>query len=46
MHKGRLVAHGPVNDIISSEHINPVYSMDVQAWMVDLLSQWREGDEA
>ncbi|HHT17080.1 MAG TPA: ABC transporter ATP-binding protein [Papillibacter sp.] len=42
MHKGKLVGHGPVNDVIDSEHIDPVYSMDVRQWMVDLLSQWQK----
>ena len=46
MHRGKLVGHGPVDKIISPENINPVYSMDVREWMVGLLSQWREEDEA
>lgn len=43
MNRGKRVALGPVKEIIAPEHINPVYSMDVREWMVELLRQWEDG---
>lgn len=41
MHKGKAVAQGPVERVLSPEHLDPVYGMDVYGWMRDMLSQWR-----
>ncbi|UOO37054.1 ABC transporter ATP-binding protein [Oscillospiraceae bacterium CM] len=41
--KGRIVAKGDVGTVLSPENLNDVYSMDVCAWMRQLLSQWEKG---
>ncbi|MEL4106119.1 ABC transporter ATP-binding protein [Oscillospiraceae bacterium WX1] len=41
--KGRIVAKGDVDSVLSPENLNDVYSMDVCAWMRQLLSQWEKG---
>ena len=40
LHHGKTVAQGPVRDVLCPEHIDPVYDMDVAAWMRQLLAQW------
>ncbi len=42
MHKGKLIAQGGVDKVLSSEHLDPVYGMDVYEWMGDMLSQWKK----
>lgn len=41
MQKGRIVSVGPVEQVMTPEHLNAVYSMDVFAWMQNLYGQWR-----
>ena len=43
MHKGETVAQGRVEEVLSSEHLDPVYGMDVYEWMRNMLSQWEKG---
>ncbi|MDL2253138.1 ABC transporter ATP-binding protein [Ruminococcaceae bacterium OttesenSCG-928-I18] len=38
--RGRSVAFGPVHEVLTREHLQKVYAMDVYAWMRGLLSQW------
>ena len=42
MDRGRVLAQGPVESVLSPAQLNPVYGMDVPAWMRSLLSQWEE----
>ena len=37
---GKTVANGTVAEVLDAEHLNPVYDMDVSAWMRKMLSQW------
>lgn len=39
---GRKVACGPAEEILVSEHLDPVYQMDVAGWMRKMLGQWTE----
>ncbi len=39
--RGRAAAYGPVADVLTPEHLNPVYGMDVSGWMREMLSQWK-----
>lgn len=41
MNKGAAVAQGTVDEVLSSENLDPVYGMDVYEWMRDMLGQWR-----
>ena len=38
--RGRTVSCGKTNEVLTAEHLNQVYSMDVYAWMRQMLSQW------
>ena len=40
MYKGKGVAQGNVNEVLSSGRLDPVYGMDVYEWMRAMLSQW------
>lgn len=40
MDKGKRIAFGKTQDVLSAEYLNPVYSMDVNHWMKTMLSQW------
>ena len=42
MDHGRAVARGSVDEVLSPEHLDPVYHMDVYAWMRHMLEQWKE----
>ena len=42
MDRGRSVSQGPVREVMVPENLRQVYSMDVYAWMRDMLSQWQE----
>ena len=42
MDHGRAVAQGSVDEALSPEHLDPVYHMDVYAWMRHMLEQWKE----
>lgn len=43
MNKGKTIAQGTVDEVLSSENLDPVYGMDVYQWMRDMLSQWEKG---
>ncbi len=38
--RGRAVSCGETNEVLTAKHLNSVYSMDVCAWMRQMLSQW------
>jgi len=40
LNQGRTVAYGRLQEVFTPEHLNRVYSMDVEKWMRMLLSQW------
>ncbi len=42
MHRGKLIAQGGVDEVLSSAYLDPVYGMDVYEWMGAMLSQWKK----
>jgi len=40
MHKGRSIAQGAINEVLTSENLTCVYDMDVYQWMREMLGQW------
>lgn len=42
IHRGKLMAAGAVEQVLSRENLEKVYSMDVYEWMRAMLGQWRE----
>ena len=41
MDRGRCVAQGETDKVLSCENLRAVYGMDVHGWMQELLSQWQ-----
>jgi len=41
MDRGRCAARGAIDDVMTPEHLNGVYGMDVAEWMREMLSQWQ-----
>lgn len=41
---GRTVATGAIDQVLTAKNLNPVYNMDVAAWMRQMLSQWAADD--
>lgn len=44
MQKGRIVAMGETGAVMTPEHLNAVYNMDVYDWMRQLYGQWNKGE--
>lgn len=42
MNHGRCVAYGHVKDVLCRENLDPIYDMDVAAWMKMILSAWQQ----
>ena len=42
INKGKRVALGSAEEVLSPDNLDPVYGMDVGAWMRQMLSQWEE----
>ncbi len=42
MDRGKCVSQGTVSEVMTPEHLQQVYGMDVYAWMREMLSQWQE----
>lgn len=40
MDRGTVAADGPIDDVLRPEKLNPVYGMDVAAWMREMLAGW------
>ncbi len=40
LQKGRLLAEGSVEQVLSRENLQQVYDLDVYAWMQHMLAQW------
>ena len=41
LHQGKCIASGPVAQVLRPEHLDPVYGIDVYAWMRSMLAQWQ-----
>lgn len=41
MNKGSCVVRGTVDEVLSPDNLDPVYGMDVYAWMHRMLEQWK-----
>ncbi|WP_326910830.1 ABC transporter ATP-binding protein [Sedimentibacter sp. MB31-C6] len=41
---GKITAHGPTEDVISSKNLNEVYDMDVVEFMLNSLNKWKKFD--
>lgn len=46
IHQGRQAALGRASEVLTPQLLNPVYGMDVAAWMQHLYSQWASPDPA
>jgi len=42
MDKGSIISSGRISDVLTAEHLQTVYSMDVYGWMKVMLSQWEQ----
>ncbi len=42
MNEGRCAASGPLDQVFARETLQAVYSMDVYAWMREMLGQWQD----
>lgn len=40
--KGKVIAYGEIDKVLTPENLEKVYSMDVYAWMKNMLGQWNE----
>lgn len=45
LHEGRCAACGTLPSVFTDFHLNPVYGMDVSAWMQTLLRQWNTPEQ-
>lgn len=41
MNRGQCVSQGQMDDVLTPEHLQSVYDMDVYQWMRDMLQQWK-----
>lgn len=41
LNKGELISLGAIDEVLTRENLNSVYSMDVYQWMQHMLSQWQ-----
>lgn len=41
MNRGRCVSQGEIERVMTPEHLQSVYDMDVYQWMRDMLEQWQ-----
>ena len=42
MRKGKIISAGAIDEVMTPENLNEVYSMDVYDWMRGLYGQWNE----
>ncbi len=40
--RGKVVSSGRISDVLTAEHLQSAYSIDVYGWMRDMLSQWEQ----
>jgi len=40
--KGKIIAYGEIDKVLTPENLEKVYSMDVYAWMDNMLGQWKD----
>ena len=41
MDHGKTVSQGPIDEVMTPDHLRQVYGMDVYAWMREMLGQWQ-----
>jgi len=41
MDRGACVAQGPLKEVLTPDHLQAVYAMDVYGWMREILGQWQ-----
>ena len=41
MDHGKSVSQGPIREVMTPDHLQQVYGMDVYAWMREMLTQWQ-----
>ncbi|MBQ3223471.1 MAG: ABC transporter ATP-binding protein [Clostridia bacterium] len=41
MDRGACVAQGPLKEVLTPDHLQAVYAMDVYGWMREMLGQWQ-----
>lgn len=41
MNRGLCISQGPIHQVLTPEHLQTVYDMDVYQWMRDMLEQWK-----
>lgn len=41
MNRGKCVSQGRLDEVLTPEHLEAVYDMDVYAWMREMLGQWK-----
>ena len=41
MDHGKSVSQGPIREVMTPDHLQQVYGMDVYAWMREMLAQWQ-----
>ena len=42
MRKGKIISAGEIREVMTPDHLNEVYSMDVYEWMRGLYGQWTD----
>ena len=42
LHRGEILARGKIGEVFAPEHLEAAYSLDVYAWMQDMLGQWKQ----
>ena len=42
MNRGKCTAQGKISDVLTPEHLQSVYDMDVYQWMRDMFGQWEK----
>ena len=42
MNRGKCVAQGAINEVMSRENLRAVYDMDVYAWMNEMFTRWQD----
>ena len=40
MNDGKCISQGSINDVLTPQHLQSVYDMDVYSWMHEMLGQW------
>ena len=46
MNGGKSISQGRIDEVMTSDHLQHVYGMDVYEWMREMLSQWNAQEDA